>query len=64
MKILTKYYGSMKLDVFNIGNRYRYVLRKKDGQALLKPVEYEVSLPICLFRVEQWIMDNGHDIYG
>ena len=63
MKVLTKYYGNMQLEVYRIGTRYRFILKKKNGEAIYKPREYEVSLPICLLKVENWLMDN-HSVHA
>jgi hypothetical protein len=63
MIILTKYYGSMKLEIYLVGTKYRYVLRKSDNRPILKPSAYESSLPVCLIKVENWIMNEGHTVY-
>lgn len=64
MKLLTKYYGTMKLEVYIIGTKYRYVLRRANNQPILKPSAYESSLIVCLTRVDNWIMDNGSDVHA
>ena len=53
----------MKLDVYHVGGRFRFALRRKDASILFAPKQYEANLPICLSKVENWLMDNGSDVY-
>lgn len=61
MKILTKYYGNTRLEIYTVGALYKFVVRSKfdEIQPIYKPSTYEFSVPICFNKVEQWFKSHG-----
>lgn len=60
MKILTKYYGSMRLEVYKLGDRYKMIIRNKydEHEPMYSHKDYELSLDVCFNIAEKWLTSN------